>query len=164
MDQDKAFAVDGELAPDRPPATAEEYLKQVRWQANRIDDVIVADDVEQTVNNNQPVFGMQGFSDVPKIPAGMKPSRDWEIDFIDKFIEERGRWEERKTLKQQTGHLSKQKQTIPSPKDKKQWRDYCFGTNNNVPTASVIMSLDFVSLQKVSFFFANIWRILNHFH
>lgn len=145
MDQSVAFAIEGEAPPDRPPSTAEEYLQQVRWQANRIDDVIVAKDVE-THLQMRPVFGMQGFSEIPPIPEGMKPSKEWEIDFLDEFKSQRSKWECKKKNRTSIEKLQKG----PPPNDKKQWRQYCF-VKENPPIPSVILSLDFVSLQKVSF-------------
>lgn len=141
-DMPVAFAIKGELCPDRPPATAEEYLQQVRWEANRIDDVVVAKDCKPLEESNIPVHGVLDYPKIPKIPEGMKPTKEWENNFIKKFISLKEEWNTKQLP--QTSKLDK----IPPVHSKKLWRKYCF-IDNHLPLASTILQLDFVGIETV---------------
>jgi hypothetical protein len=92
MEISQAFHVEGELEPTKPPSTAEEYLQQVRWEANRLEDVVVAPDKERE-ETRAPVHGVRDFPRIPSIPPGMRPSKEWQEDLLFSFEETRTQWE-----------------------------------------------------------------------
>ena len=136
-----AFLVEGELEPLQAPSTAEEYLQQVRWEANRIEDIAIAVDQKETVPQQ---FRKAILHRAPVIPVEMKPSSEWEEDILTHFEEARENWQ---TVSSSTHPVTGLQP--PPIRNRKAWRQFCFGTNASPPLLSILATLDFVSLNAV---------------
>lgn len=143
-----AFAIDGESEPTGlPPATAEEYLRQVRWQANRCPNVVVAQNDPKPIKQTISAMFTQS---TPPTPAELKPTKAWETNFLDTFKQFRASLEEQHANLKSQSNLPK----LPSVYSKKQWKQLCFGSATapaKKPSPSIVLQLDFVSLLKVWF-------------
>jgi survival of motor neuron protein-interacting protein 1 len=82
----RAFAVDREMAPDDgvPPTSGLDYLRRVRWEANRCPDVVVSDVDTQAFANRQTVFAPR-LPDLIPAPPGLAPRADWEATYLRSF-------------------------------------------------------------------------------
>src|SRR3990167_8203770 len=143
--QPRAFAVEGESEPTHePPATAEEYLRQVRWQANRCPDVVVAKNApspkKNTIVTNIPV--------APNTPTHLKPSKQWEDNFLVQFNEFRDYLAQQQQI---FDNSADEKPSLPPINAANKWKEFCFGPECKKPKPSIILQLDHVSHHKVSY-------------
>ncbi|KAF0895925.1 hypothetical protein E2562_017567 [Oryza meyeriana var. granulata] len=84
-----AFAVDGE--PDfesGEPLDGFEYLRRVRWEANQIPRVKVAN-IDLSTSRNEQTPYMPEIPGIPKCSPDLRASRHWEDTFITYFSETR---------------------------------------------------------------------------
>eukprot|EP01132_Coremiostelium_polycephalum_P007628 gene7628-9384_t len=131
--QAKAFDIDGESAPDdSEPMTGEEYLKRVRWEANRLANVVVADNIDYSKINN--TISKSYFTLPPKLPTchpQLLPDQHWESNFLSDFSEFRQKLQCIKLNKK----VNPTKQLVlPHLNDKRAWFIFCFGSSSSITT------------------------------
>lgn len=153
----RAFAVDGEEEPTgRPPATAEEYLRQVRWEANRCPDVCVATNAAPEMDcantgGRDSVRELEGqfavMDTAAPVAEDLLPSAEWESNLLANFQQLRSVFEGAAVASGGDKTL-----VLPPLKARAQWRKFCFGDGGNAghkPTPSVLARMDFVTIQRV---------------
>ncbi|EFA81478.1 putative protein serine/threonine kinase [Heterostelium album PN500] len=136
--QPRAFEVDDSEPTDldSEPLTGEEYLRRVRWAANKCPKVVVAN-IDYSKINNRP--SSKYFTPPPKLAAckpELLPSEEWETNFLATFSDYRLRLQ-RQILSQDSQQQQQQQQQhikIPHQNDKRSWFIFCFGTP--IPTVS----------------------------
>eukprot|EP00727_Mastigamoeba_balamuthi_P011963 m51a1_g739 hypothetical protein (222) ;mRNA; r:494398-495063 len=92
----RAFTIEGELAPDAgPPQDGFDYLRQVRWEAQRVPSVVVARVKPETLRS----FDTRQTLFAPSRPAPARSPRSaptpahaaWERAFLKSFVQLRAR-------------------------------------------------------------------------
>lgn len=82
-----AFFVSGEPKFDSgPPQDGLEYLRRVRWEAERIPKVKVVELEKHKLNKEQTVY-MPTIPDIAKCPEHLLPVKEWEDMFLADFME-----------------------------------------------------------------------------
>ncbi|GAM17183.1 hypothetical protein SAMD00019534_003580, partial [Acytostelium subglobosum LB1] len=137
--QPRAFQVDGEFIPgenDEEPLTGEEYLRRVRWAANRCPKVVVAN-IDYSKINNRP--SSKYFTPPPKLTKcreELMPSAEWETHFLASFSEYRQRLQYQLSNNQPSINQSTHSIKLPHLNDKKSWSVYCFGSTPSSSSSS----------------------------
>ncbi|KAK4778783.1 hypothetical protein SAY86_006311 [Trapa natans] len=83
--QRPAFVIEGEPNFEAgPPEDGLEYLRRVRWEAAQIPNVRVAKLDRSKLNKEQSVY-MPVIPEIAKCPEHLKPSKQWEEEFLADF-------------------------------------------------------------------------------
>jgi survival of motor neuron protein-interacting protein 1 len=119
--QPRAFQVFGEMSPaEGPPATGEDYLRRVRWEARRIPGLVVSDIDPRQFDSLQTA----SFEVAPKVvtPPHLVPKPEWQQLFIANFEGLRKRLQEAALQP-----LPPPPFRIPHVKDTAKWKDVIYG-------------------------------------
>ena len=122
-------AVARAIASGEEPATAEEYINHVRYQARRIPDLMITADAE-TANVAVAVSDAAGAAGVPRPPVCVPPSRDvaWESALLAEFCAlgaALAAWDAQR--ERRGAKLPAPPVTLPNVNDQSAWRAFCFG-------------------------------------
>ena len=157
----KAFSVVGEQEPsERAPATAEEYLRQVRWQARRCPNVVVAATTPQPQRTTgaRPSRLLAGFSGASSehkpVDVALLPSAAWRASFLQQFEA----WRERLAQLRAASSVLKQAhadEKLPAVRDKQCWRQWTLGETGRAPATSLLLSMDHVTSCAITTYLAH---------
>jgi len=121
-----ALPVKGESSPDDgPPTTGEEYLRRVRWEANRCPGIVVSDIDPKRFEQNK----SRDYFSLPKPitapPTGLAPPEEWQQWILEDFQSLIEYLENLYNTEKE--NLPTLPFTLPSAKDESQWYKLCFG-------------------------------------
>jgi len=157
----EVFHVDGESAPSEgPPTSGEEYLRRVRWEANRCPGIVVSDiDPKEFIQNrSQSYFVLP--DPIASPPEGFAPSIEWEQIFLEDFI---FLIEDLEKLHQVERENKSFAISLPSTRNEDNWYKICFGKRSEQeanlienttdrrypPLLGIILQLDMLSVQQL---------------
>ena len=140
--QRRALAVvgDPDWSTEGPPATAEEYLRRVRWEARRCPNVVRADEPTRATlgakNTRTPSARSIARSSMlptivrlPPAPPHAAPTAPWQHALVTSFSELRMRLANVLSARRSTNARAQTKQSLPNMNDPEAWRRFCLGTS-----------------------------------
>jgi survival of motor neuron protein-interacting protein 1 len=138
--QERAFQVGEELEPTQQPADGFEYLRQVKWQLNRLPKVTYAAAPSET-SEEAPQRRKHHLLAMPQpildAPDALKPAEQWCDRVIAEFTELRAQLEQNAELNEQhkdepddtarddTAH--DEHDELPEQHNEQAWRSFCVG-------------------------------------
>eukprot|EP00188_Purpureofilum_apyrenoidigerum_P003684 Plantae.Rhodophyta-Purpureofilum_apyrenoidigerum.ctg391.p1 GENE.Plantae.Rhodophyta-Purpureofilum_apyrenoidigerum.ctg391~~Plantae.Rhodophyta-Purpureofilum_apyrenoidigerum.ctg391.p1 ORF type:complete len:259 (-),score=43.17 Plantae.Rhodophyta-Purpureofilum_apyrenoidigerum.ctg391:237-1013(-) len=148
----KAFYVDDALPSfDGPPMSAEEYLRQVRWEASGISEVIIAPDREKrqrdSVGGSVPEMRRLS-SPLPRPTSSV--DCEFEKNLLEDFTLVRDLFENSRHKIESVDQENFVSDILPGAADEQQWRRLCFSeTSGRSPLVSTVASMDQVTVASV---------------
>lgn len=146
-----------------PPQSAEDYLRQVRWEAKTVADVVVAEDREKRQRESEADPMLEAAvtelpTEILPAPAFAMPSPEWERSFLTEFKnvqEELSEFREKIALHGSEGHpTSASTPPIPRHTDEQQWYRLCFDKHTKFrPLVSTVATIDQVKTAAIVRFF-----------
>eukprot|EP01104_Vermistella_antarctica_P019893 TRINITY_DN811_c0_g8_i4.p1 TRINITY_DN811_c0_g8~~TRINITY_DN811_c0_g8_i4.p1 ORF type:complete len:343 (-),score=59.33 TRINITY_DN811_c0_g8_i4:64-1092(-) len=140
-----------------PPATGEEYLRRVKYEARHLcPSVVVAknivkstrDDDARHTNHYLQQFLAPTF---PNTPDALLPHSEWRLAFISSFSELRQRFA-RSMPSVRKQHQGEERVRLPGPRDSSGWRVFCFGNaseGGHDPTPFILASMSELTTKTV---------------
>jgi survival of motor neuron protein-interacting protein 1 len=150
----RAFMVEEEELniKEGPPTTGEDYLKMVRREAKNYPEIVISNINPREFDKNQSRWYFQNLPKILKAPPGFEPKIIWQKKFLKYFEKLQKKLEYLISIKNKNIEFNKLNVKLPSIKDSKKWKYFCFGTSkklteeknseqNNQPLLKIILNL-----------------------
>lgn len=122
---DDAKDVSVPFDPNKPPATAEEYLKSVMKEAQNLDGVSIAKNANKLTSNTVHV-AIREKANI-KQSSTILPTQEWQNEQISEFSKTRVKLARHIAFVQKPGVPNKTRHKLPSKTNERGWCCYCYG-------------------------------------
>uniref|UniRef100_A0A7S2ZJF2 Uncharacterized protein n=1 Tax=Rhodosorus marinus TaxID=101924 RepID=A0A7S2ZJF2_9RHOD len=137
----RALYFDGQSPSEGPPQSAEEYLRQVHWEAQSIANVVVAESRERRQRESQADVSSQlARIEIPHTAEFFAKTSEEQLNgLLDEFEQVRHRFKASvRNFEHEHRHSN-----LPKPENEPKWRRLCFEKQTSQrPTLTIVRQMD----------------------
>ncbi|KAL7640840.1 UNVERIFIED_CONTAM: hypothetical protein RMT77_009115 [Armadillidium vulgare] len=108
--------------PSAPPASAEDYLKKVMWEAKQCEEIVTVNLKQDQIRKHQPIVKKPNKMSAP---LEFVPPREVQKEFLAQFSLLRDKIESCRT----TGNIPSPPVRLPREREQEKWCNLCFGSS-----------------------------------